>query len=57
MESLEPDLHIYENLIYMRGYSGEKFDDLVMDFIITGKKVTLDSYIILYMKINYRLKA
>lgn len=57
MESLEPDLHIYENLIYMRGHSGEKFDDLVMDFIITGKKVTLDSYIILYMKINYRLKA
>lgn len=57
MESLEPDLHIYENLIYMRGHSGEKFDGIVMDFIITGKKVTVDSYIILYMKINYRLKA
>lgn len=57
MESLEPDLHIYENLIYMRGHSGVKFDGLVMDFIITGKKVTLGSYTILYMKINYRLKA
>ena len=39
--------------IYERSH-GRKFDGSVMDFVITGEKLTLDSYIILYININYR---
>lgn len=56
MESLETDLHVYENLIYMRSLIGENLD-VRNGFGATGKKAKLDSFMTLWMKINYRSKT